>query len=253
MKFIFPDGAFFANPTTPYGVYMFDSRLPLWQLDEKEAVVFFGCTAPPARYLSYRSYLFSTTNEASQTVVFASLGDSINNLVVNSSDVTGANPFGKTTALITTADITTDSSLRRILAEAGIPSTAINTDIIPSSIVKMGRDESDDTFIMLHRAAIFQDADQRQAFFNTTWPVFRVTPPLRQRKNPFTLPALRERGNGTSEISFNSSLTRFLTEVNNTVKQNYNQFSATIDRMSIVNLEGFECIETLTNCLGDNR
>ena len=251
MKYVLARGLFFANPSTPYGVYDFNNTLfPKWQLDEKEAIIFFGCTAPPARYLGYRSYLFSRNG----TAVFASLGDTINNLIVNSSDRTGANPFGKTMALITTADITTDSLVRRMLAEAGIPSTAINTDIIPSSIARMGRNSSADEFAMLHRAAIFQDANQSQAFFNTTWPVFLVTPPSQQPRNPFALPPQRIKGNGTNENSFNSSLTRFLTEVNNTVKQNYSQFSAAIpDRMRVVNLEGFECIETLTMCLGDNR
>ena len=255
MKFVYPDGAFSANPTTPYGVYTFDnSKLPTWQLDEKEAIVFFGCTPPPARYFSYRSYLFSTFNRLQPTIVFASLGDSINNLVVNSSDQMGTDPFGKTTVVVSTADVSTDLSIRKIFSEVGISSTIINTDIIPSSLVKMGHNVLADRFNILHRAAIFEDARQGQAYFNTTWPVFRVTPPSQQNQpNPFATPELRKRGNGTSEIAFNSSLSSFLTKVDSTVKQTLSQFSAAIDRMSVVHLDGFECIETFRNCLGDNR
>ena len=176
MKFILAtDGRFAANPTSPYGVYMFDSLA--WKLDEMEAMVFFGCTTPPAKYFSFRSYVFSAFHNLRPTVVFASLGDSTNNLVINTTGLTTNDPFGKTTVVTSTADMATDQAIRDAFVAAGLPASAVNTDIIPSSLVKMGHEALADTFAMLHRAAIFQDPKQGQAYINTTWPVLKVTPP----------------------------------------------------------------------------
>ena len=258
MKFIFPEGAFFANPSSPYGVYMFEDRQPLWKLDEREAIVLLGCTPPPADYFSYRSYLFSTFNGLRQEIVFASLGDSINNLAVNTTSLNIGNPFGRTTVVTTTADVNTDRAVRKAFAAAGVQATAINTDIIPSSLVRLGRGAMTDTFTMLHRVAIFQNPEEGQAYIDTEWPVIRVTPPLQQRSLPFSTPPLRERGTGITENALSATFSAFVDQVDRTVQrelrlQRNERYTVSRNRMNVVPLEGFECIEELTNCLGDNR
>ena len=258
MKFIFPNGAFFANPSSPYGVYMFEDQQPLWKLDEREAIVFLGCTPPPADYFSYRSYLFSTFNGSRQKIVFASLGDSINNLLVNTTGLNVGNPFGRTTVVTTTADVTTDRAVRKAFTAAGVRATAINTDIIPSSLVRLGRGDMTDTFTMLHRVAIFQNQEEGQAYVDTVWPILRVSPPPQQSPLPFSTPPLRQRGTGITENSLNPTFMAFVDQVDRTVQRELRlkrngRYIVSRNRMNVTPLEGFECIEELTNCLGDNR
>ena len=251
MKFIFPNGAFAANPSSPYGVYMFDNKLPRWRLDEKDAIVFFGCTAPPAEYFSFRSYAFTTFQNLRPSNVFASLGDSTNNLVINTTGLDVNDPFGKTTVVTTTADIQTDQSVRMAFTEAGVPATAINTDIVPSSLVRLG---TADTFTMLYCVAIFEDPEEGQAYIDTTWPVIRVSPPSERDPLPFSTPPLRMRGTGMTEATYSDSLSYLVKQVNDAILTSaVPRYSVTSDRMSVVNLEGRECIEKKTNCLGDNR
>ena len=255
MKFIFPNGAFFANPSSPYGVYMFDNKLPIWKLDEKDAIVFFGCTPPPAEYFSFRSYVDTTFQNLRPSIVFASLGDSANNLVINTTGLDVNDPFGKTTVVTTTADIATDQAVRTAFAEAGVPATAMNTDIVPSSLVRLGQAPLADTFTMLYRVAIFEDPVEGQAYINTTWPVIRVSPPSQQAPLPFSTPPLRTRGTGMTEATYSDSLSNLVKQVNDTILKSEGpiRYSVISDRMSVVQLEGRECIEDNTNCLGDNR
>jgi hypothetical protein len=251
MKFILAtDGRFAANPTSPYGIYMFDQNW--WKLDETEAVVFFGCTPPPAKYFSFRTYVFSAFHNLRPTVLFASLGDSTNHLVINTTGLTTNDPFGKTTVVTSTADMATDRAVRNAFTAAGHPATAMNTDIIPLSLVKMGHEALTDTFAMLYRAAIFEDPRMGEAYINTTWPVLKVTPPSQQNPLPFATPTLRKRGTGTTEVSYNSSFSNFVAEVEKVIKSN-SSYSVTYDKMSVVHLEGWECIKDYTDCLGDNR
>ncbi len=99
---------FHGNPSSPYGTYSFADKLPFWHLDETDAVVFFGCTPPPVKYFSLRSYAIGTFHDLLPTFLFASLGDSTNQLVINTTAGPTEEPFGKTTVVTTTADIGTD-------------------------------------------------------------------------------------------------------------------------------------------------
>ena len=264
MRFIFPNGAFAANPSSPYGVYIFNGQQPdllLWRLDETDAIVFFGCTPPPAEYFSFRSYVFTTLNNLRPDIVFASLGDSTNNLVISTTDLNTGDPFGKTTVMTTTADMITDQAVREAFSAAGLPSTAINTDIVPSSLVQLGQSDMSDTFTMLYRVAIFEDPKEGQAYINTTWPIIRISPRSPQIPLPFPTPPLRERGTGKTEASFSYSFLAFVNQVDETVQRKLRpleiqrnvRYTVSSNRMSVVPLEGFECIEEFTNCLGDNR
>ena len=254
MRFVYPkDGQFAANPSTPYGLYMFDKQLPIWKLEEMDAIVFLGCTPPPAKYFSFRSYVVTAYRNLLPKLVFASLGDSTNNLVINTTGLTANNPFGKTAIVTTTADMNTDLKVREAFTAAGVPATAINTDIIPSALVKMGNKPFADTFNMLYRVAVFQEHSQGQAYLNTTWPILRVSPPPQQSPFPFSIPPLRKRGSGTTEISYSASFSAFMNQVNETIIKGSVNYSVAHDQFRPVHLEGYECIKTFTNCLGDNR
>ena len=216
--------------------------------------MFLGCTPPPADYFSFRSYVFSTFNNLRPQIVFASLGDSTNNLVINTTGLNEDDPFGKTTVVTTTADVTTDEAVRGAFTAAGVPSTAINTDIVPSSLVRLGLGRTADTFLMLYRVAIFQNPEEGQAYIQTTWPIIRVTPQSNQSPLPFSTPVLRKRGTGVTEEPFSSIFSAFVNQVDRTVRmQKSGRYIVSKNQMSIVPLEGYECIEEHTNCIGDNR
>ena len=234
---------------------MFDNQLPTWKLGEKDAIVFFGCTPPPAEYFSFRSYVFRTFQNLRPSIVFASLGDSMNNLVINTTGFSVNDPFGRTTVVTTTADIATDQSVRMAFTEAGVPATVINTDIVPSSLVQLGQAPLADTFTMLYCVAIYQDPVEGEAYINTTWPVIRVSPTFQRAQLPFSTPPLRMRGTGMTEANYSDSLSNLVKQVNETILKSVGpvRYSVTSDKMSVVTLEGRECIEENRNCLGDNR
>ena len=113
---VFETKAFGANVGNPYVVYFHpapspipspSASLPAFRLGKKTAVLFVGCTPASAAYFSFRSYALNRGKD----LVFASLGDSLNNLVINTtgtSTSTGrkgaGSAAGSTAAVVTTAD-----------------------------------------------------------------------------------------------------------------------------------------------------
>jgi hypothetical protein len=64
----------------------------------------------------------------------AGLGDTVNQANVNTTGgANGADPWNKTAVIITTADADTYEDIASAFEQAGIPRTAINTDVLPSS------------------------------------------------------------------------------------------------------------------------
>ena len=88
-----------ANPGNPYVVYEdlpgSDVDMDVWPMGVADATLLISCTPVGARYFSYRSYLFRGGGDS---VIFASMGDSTNNLVLNTSS---GQAHGARTALIT--------------------------------------------------------------------------------------------------------------------------------------------------------
>ena len=244
--------AFVGNPSSPYGKYEFESLRPFWKLNPNDAVVFFGCTPPQMRYFSFRSYIFTTFGHLDPAIIFASLGDSLNQLVINTTGNDKRDPFSKTTVVTSTADIETDSMVRKAFVKAGLSESVINTDIIPSELVKMGSGTFDDTFGVLFRVAVFQNPDEVKAYINYTWPVLLLHPPQDQNPSPFDTLPLRKRGTGKTEASYNSSLLELVSKVNSTVMAQY-KYSGVREQMNAVYLEGRAGIQEHMNCLGDNR
>ena len=176
----------------------------------------------------------------------------MNQLVINTTDSETGDPFGKTTVVTTTADFQTHQIVRNAFIAAGVPATATNTDIIPSSLVNMGLDSSADTFIMLYRVAVFKNPEEVQAYINFKWPVLYVRAPPNQSPLPFATPPLRRRGTGKTETSYNTSLLELVKKVNEAIQAN-GTYSLMQEQMAPLYLEGRECIREYTDCLGDNR
>ena len=192
-----------------------------YKLRPDEAIIMVGRTPPQARYFSYRSYVGFVGNKPGKdysavfttgnaTVgyyhrVFASLGDPINHLTAGTAGTPGGgagNPFDSVTAVITCADRNINHRIRRALVPAGYPDSLINDDVIPSSLVSMGLEKGQDTFLFITRAALWDDETAGQAFLDDPQKyvrVFRVTPRQPQPPDPFPVPTLRRRGTGVSE------------------------------------------------------
>jgi len=79
--------------------------------------------------------------------------------------------------IVTTADKGIDERVRKAAQSDGYSPAIMNTDIIPSGLVRMGLEKEDDTFGFIHRVAFFQDEDAGDAYMNKLGAVvFRLTP-----------------------------------------------------------------------------
>jgi hypothetical protein len=107
---------------------------------------------------------------------FNSIGDTINNLTINTHNTEG-NPFNQPVMIISTADKGTDMLVRAAAQSAGYPSDMINTDVIPSATVNMGLEGNVDLFCLLSR--------------NCAGPFWSGTKTSRQPKYLLMLPCLK--------------------------------------------------------------
>jgi hypothetical protein len=106
----------------------------------QDAVIWLGCTPPPVRYFSIRSYLAyrflpAAEGEAVYNVTglmpAAELGDPTNNAVIKTTGGPG-NPFGKTTLFVSTGDHGTYRRVVQAFRAAGFPEAAMNLDVLPA-------------------------------------------------------------------------------------------------------------------------
>ena len=253
--------AFASNPGARYWVYDLlesESVNPIFSLEKpSSAVLYLGCTPSSTKYFSFRSYAFKSKRE----LVFASLGDSINNLVINTTQ-SGASwtqeeapdPAGKLTAIVTTADGQTFSTLTTALDEAGVPSGIVNLDAIPSSKVDLFNDRSLN-FVMLHRANVWEDQDQKNAYSFQIRRVLFIDPPSDQEFDPLPDIPLRSQWSGNPEAeqpgveqglaTLHDSILAFMESSSYTLVSNVT--------LKDYHLDGFECLEEGIYCLGDNR
>lgn len=113
---VYPSTHFGANPGNPYVVYKFNGTLEnaAWTLEPKSAILNIVCTPPTVAYFSWRSYLMLDPK-----LVFASLGDTLNNLKINTTGAGDHDVYRRTAAIITTGDSTTYNHVSLALASAG--------------------------------------------------------------------------------------------------------------------------------------
>ena len=259
---------FGANPGAPYFVYFFQDEImlnPVFKMKPSSAVLFLGCTPSSARYFSWRSYAFTSE----RSTVFASLGDSTNNLVINttqsgafwspptgtnSSDILEQDPNGKLTAIVTTADAQTFSTLTTALDEAGAPNGIVNLDAVPSTRVDLEGDRSL-TFMMVHRANVWDDPREKLAYLTNIRRVFLIDPPRQQKFNPLPSIPLRKHGSGNPETK-QPGVEQGLAKLHDTILAQMESASyRLVSNASLIDkeLDGFDCLQKLSYCMGDNR
>jgi len=104
-------------------------------LSRQDAMVWMGCTPPAVLYYHMRTFsAVHQWGDYDPHSPMAGLGDTINQAVVNTTGgANGADPWNKTAVIITTADAGTLEQITSAFIKAGIPRTAINVDVLPSS------------------------------------------------------------------------------------------------------------------------
>lgn len=265
------------NPSTPYTVF----KLPMapgqtvpnmisdvviypenrglytgFKLRPDEAVLFIGKTPPELDYFSYRSYLAVRyfPAEGQTRRIFASLGDTINNMDINTSgtpDGSPGNPFSQDTVIISTADKRIDARVRSALQAAGYSPSIMNTDIIPSGLLNMGLDEHADFLAFIHRVAFFKDKEAGEEYMSKAQgTVLRLTPKHPAALDPFPVQPLKVRGTGdTSELNLLSALD----DLRNAILAKHGAANATELNTGIWLMEGFDAIQRGVDVIGENR
>ena len=181
---------FGANPGNPYMVYTFGHEsLPAFRLEARDAILNIVCTPSNVSYFGWRSYLF-----AEPFPVFASLGDTLNNLVINTTGGSG-DVLSRTAAVVTTGDATAFDHVSAALAGAGLAKATNLEGYAPSAVPH----QSLSLFVMLHRASVWSDPVEKAAYFNRTSNIYLLRPPRAQAASPLPLLPLRPRGTGHQE------------------------------------------------------
>lgn len=266
------------NPSTPYLVYKLPGYPGLTQggrvsdapirpdnkglwldyfMEPNEAIVFVGSTPPEVKYYSYRSYIgtrwFTELDDFER--IFASLGDTVNNYRINVGTTPGQftpGPYEKPVMIITTGDMGTNDLVRKAALKAGYPTGIINTDIIPSGLIRMGLSNTSDTITFIHRLAFFANETRGNEYLNgTPGYVFRLTPNTPHTQQPYGVPRLIVRGTGdTHELD----LLKTQEALRDAIVARYgNGMVATANESYIWILEGYDSLQRESDALGDNR
>ena len=226
----------------------------LWvtnRLRPDEAVIYVGKTPPVCSYFSYRSYLQHRffPEEESYKRIFADLGDTLNNLTIKT-DSAGEDPFDRNTIIVTTADRSIDQRVRAAALSAGYSPSIMNTDVIPSALVRMGLGEETDTFSWAVRAAFFHDEEAGKRFVeNPPALLLRVTPKDPVQLDPYEVPPLRVRGTGRTELNLMGALN----DLREAILKKHRGLEVKEMVTSVWLYEGYDGIQRGIDILGPNR
>ena len=223
----------------------------VYPLRQDEAIVQVGHTPPEAGFFSYQSYLtWRWDPELGQYLaLFNSIGDTINNLSINTQG-TATGKFNQPVLIISTADKGTDMMVRKAAQAAGYPKDIINTDVIPSSTVKMGLEGNVDLFGFFGRVAVPKDRKELDAYISDPGSVvLRLTPNNPATPDPFLVPKLRMRGTGKTELD----LLAAVEELRTAILAKYKDLKAAELPTYVAFPEGFNATQSEINTMADNR
>ncbi|WP_136523975.1 hypothetical protein [Geomonas ferrireducens] len=187
------------------------------QLEPYDAVIFIGKTPPPVAYFSYTGFVYSRYNGdgKDRKQIFSSIGDTINHSRINTIDK--KHPFDKDVIIVMTADQGTNASVLNAAMRAGFPQSIMNTMVVPSSVVKLGKDEKADTLIFVERMYLPANQDDLNNYMDTSsqWAsVLYVTYPEKPAKlDPYPTPQMLVRGTGKTETDLMPALDRLESEI----------------------------------------
>jgi hypothetical protein len=226
----------------------------LWvtnRFSEDEALIYIGKTPPECQYFSYCNYLFHRYDPESgnYTKLFASTGDAVNQLTINTAGGEG-NPFNQDTLVITTADKGIDQRIRDDAKSAGYSQDIMNTIPVPTAVVNMGLDKEADTIVMAIRTAYFADKQAGDDFISDPDAVvWRITPTQQTQPDPFPVPDLRLRGTGKTEMEYLPAVE----ELRQAILNEYSNYTAEEYTAYPWLHEGYVGIQDNTDLLGEVR
>lgn len=248
------------------------------KLRPDEAIMVVGTTPPPALYYCFRSYLGFVENKqdkdyseyitagddetGSYHMIFASLGDQINNYNIataNTPEGKPGNPFDSLTAIVSTADRNINKEIRNALITAGYSPDIINDDNIPMDLVHMGLEAGKDTFTYMMRMALWADQTVGNQFLNNInnyLKVFRITPkkPLINLQ-PWPILTLKIRETGITEYQIIPNSRNELDHMRNEIIKKYGgtDYEPINLNLSVGIPDNFNAILRDMNIYGDDR
>lgn len=247
-----------------------------YRLDEKEALVVLALLPPTGRYFGIQPYIFSreaeinTSDQLYQSVtdpfmksilfmrspnpnrslVFSSIGDSINNVVIEKKSKSA---FDEQRFFVITSDANLGRKLSDVLLQSGVPDkNHIFTSPIPQSLAKLGLGSSSDDFMTLIRYAMPKDELAGEKWrHQLPMAVFRVrlTDPSHVAE-PYPMPA-RETRFVRSELNLKSKLDDLILALKLKWGQTEALQSQFQSLLLSVDLIGEHCLRRPMNCLGD--
>jgi hypothetical protein len=257
-----------------------------YRLGDREALVVLALLPPPGAYFGLQAYvftregtidtddqvyrslapfpdvralLFAVAPNPSRLIVFSSIGNSNNNVVVESQS---RSAFGEERFFIVTTDAVTERDVTEALLRAGVPDRAhVFVEPVSAELVRLGLGEAADDFITMFRYAMPFDPDAGRAWHERLpLAVLRVRDTNTTRPTePYPVPIYDER-TAISESALRDPLTRLISAV----KHQWNQsdahdapFLASVlpccPLDGGVDLLGQHCLERGMNCLGDTQ
>ena len=226
---------------------------PRFRMRPDEAFLLLGKTPKECKYFSFTPYIYERYFEKDLKFqeVFNSLNDPINNLTIKTDGKNG-NPFDVFTVIISTPDQGTEEKIRQSLIQAGFPEGIINLSVIPSSLLKLGTDFECDILMCVFRIYGSEDEKALEEYVNKVpMQVYRVTPNNPAKLDPFSLPKLRVRGTGETEMDLIPKM-ELLREaiLEKYEKQGWKATEYSTDQWLE---EGLQALQANKNMFGENR
>ena len=174
-----------------------------YRLMQEEVLVAIGRTPPVSKYYGFTPYVYARTNDAGETIpVFASLGDTLNQLTVRTTENTA---YGASMALVISADQRSMAKARAALEANGMPAAAINEMVLPADQIAFGLDDTSDATLLLGRIALAENSEDEAGYLaDVPLDFYRLSPAVQGEK----LVALdrKPRGDGRTEDVFLEAL-----------------------------------------------
>ncbi|MGZ5199423.1 MAG: hypothetical protein ACXWC4_06590 [Telluria sp.] len=251
---------------------------PTFRLDKREAVVIVGQLPPPARYFGVQTYvftrtasinpadpiyqltladpvmhgiLFSQAPDPSRVLVFASIGNSNNNVVVERQS---GKAFNRQRSFVISTDAGIAREVSRALAHAGVsaPDEVFNEPVSPQ-VARLGLDAKADDFMTVIRYAQPNDKAAGDRWRQQIpLAILRVRDKNAKASEPWPKPVY-DRKTAYPEFALKPDLAKLI----EAVKHQWKQPNATVGQFASLQLSldliGQHCLARPMNCLGDTQ
>lgn len=202
-----------------------------------------------------RDLIFDVSPNPSRMVVFSSIGNSNNNVVIKSQS---GSAFDQERFFIATADAVTQREVAAALMRAGVPDpNHIFVEPVSPEVVRLGLGPAADDLISLFRYALPSDARGEAWRERLPLAVLRVRDTnVARTTEPYAAPTLDTR-TASSELALKDDLDHLIA----LVKKKWKQDGAASARFLVpvlmppqgIDLIGQHCLKHPMNCLGDTQ